>query len=77
MEVDLRLAFEWTCEECGRDIFEHAITIDKSSFDKEELEEIIESFGLDEHEEGVLQMAPQEVLCPYCKIKYKIKMDYV
>lgn len=70
--VELVQAFLWTCDECGRDNFERAITIEPESIDKDEL-----PFLTNTTQEEVADwisgggdcdflMAPQFVKCRYC-----------
>ena len=61
--VELHQAFLWTCEECGRDNFERAITHEPGDDDEDEIPEGFE---------GVWLTAPTEVTCKHCGEEFDI-----
>lgn len=61
--VELRLAFAWTCPECGIDHFERAIHAEMSA---EEMEELRADHGVQPWETGHFHSSPQSVICPSC-----------
>lgn len=66
--VELRLAFAWTCPECGLDHFERAINAEMSP---EELEELRSEHGVQPWETGHFSMSPKSVTCPECKQNFQ------
>jgi len=52
-EIELRPAYEWTCENCGRNQFESVIVIGRVG-------------GDDPADEWTWLMAPDEVMCNNC-----------
>jgi hypothetical protein len=76
--VDLVQAFLWTCDDCGRDNFERAITVSPESIDPnnlpegfndkdEEITEWITSGG-----EVVWLAAPDHVTCRHCGSEFDV-----
>lgn len=61
--IELRPAFEWTCEECGRNTYASMIRVE----DPRVIADIEEEFGTC----GALGMAPKNVTCPHCGTQYK------
>lgn len=66
--VELRPAYEWTCDECGVDQFEHGIVAELS---KEERDELAEDHGIEHPMTGDWMIAPEEVICKWCGTTYK------
>lgn len=60
--VELRPAFEWTCEECGRDQFAKCIVPEMSEEDRADLAEQIGEDPVD----GEFLCAPEQVTCAFC-----------
>lgn len=76
--VELREAFAWTCDECGRDNFETAIHLESLDSDKELIDQTLrETLGLNEFEEippeykGEFLAVPVNVSCRYCEEEYE------
>lgn len=74
--VELIQAFLWTCDECGHDNFERAITVSPESIDLENLPvttfeeaEEIKAF-LEEGGEGDFVSAPNRVRCKFCQSEF-------
>lgn len=67
--VELRPAFEWTCEECGQDNFERGLCPDMS---EEEASELRWQHGVDIEEQGCWMMAPTRVECSKCTAKFDV-----
>jgi hypothetical protein len=76
--VELLRAFLWTCDDCGRDNFERAVTISPESIDPENLPEVpgldretlqewIESGG-----QGEWVTAPRHVRCKHCNARFDV-----
>lgn len=61
--IELRPAFVWSCETCGRENFARAVVAEMSEDDRTELKE---EFGMDEVVEGDFLMRPNEVTCEHC-----------
>lgn len=64
-KVELRPAYEWTCEECGRDNFAGGVMVE---IDDQMKEDLVRS-GLDDPpmlETGFWQTRPDEVTCSHC-----------
>lgn len=69
MHVELRPAYEWTCEECGRSQFESAMLIE---LDDETKQEMIEDFGLDPDDaDGEFCDMPDSVKCKFCLTEFE------
>ncbi len=65
--TELRVAFTWTCEDCGRDHFVRAVPAPA---------DLIQAAREDGHLDITTtdpgwQVAPDEVTCPFCNIKYQ------
>jgi hypothetical protein len=68
--VELHQAFLWTCDECGRDNFERAVTCDPENFDEDSLEQL--AMILESGADGaVLVTAPDTVTCRFCRAEYE------
>lgn len=62
--VELRMAYEWTCPECGTDHFHRGLV---PELDEEDQQQVKDQLGIEPWEEGLLMMAPEKVTCPDCK----------
>lgn len=60
--VDLRPAFAWDCESCGRENFARAMRAEMSP---EDMAEMREEYGV-EFVDGEFLAAPLEVTCAFC-----------
>jgi hypothetical protein len=78
-EVELVQAFLWTCDDCGRDNFERAITVDPESTEGQEVAEFtrlatedanesVQALGLEVG--GDWLMAPRQVKCRHCGAEF-------
>lgn len=80
-KVEIRLAFEWTCEECGKDNFEHTITQtltrdqQRAMFEEHniinEWEDVPENMGFE------FNACPKIVKCDYCGEEFETTEDSV
>lgn len=66
--VEMRPAFVFTCEACGRDNFMAGIVPEMS---QEDMSELREDYGIDEHQVGTFLMMPRKVQCQQCGVTYK------
>ena len=66
--VEMRLAYVWDCEECGRENFERAVVYELSPEEKKELE------GAGEiPETGNWMSHPEHVTCKHCQSEFTAK----
>lgn len=69
ISVELRTAFEWTCEDCGRDNFVRAVV-------PESLDGVIpEGLELGDFEGGEWVMKPDAVTCGHCGAGFGVEED--
>lgn len=70
--VQLRPAFEWTCEECGRDQFGRPVAAD-SPTDLARLRELLGDEWFDKYaqQEGEWMLAPTTVICCFCGARFQ------
>lgn len=61
--VELRQAFEWTCDACGRDHFGRCV---EASLSEEEEREAKEHYGIEPWQDGGFLQLPGSVTCPDC-----------
>ncbi|MFZ5831957.1 MAG: hypothetical protein ACOY3P_17880 [Planctomycetota bacterium] len=61
--VELRPAYVWDCQECGREVFERGVVCEA---DAESEAEMREEHGIEPWEEGAWIMMPETVACPHC-----------
>ena len=66
-KVNLRLAFEWTCPECGVDHFERSMMPDLGD---KELKELKDEQGLEYDSVGEFVAVPECVICSECLTEY-------
>lgn len=72
-EVELREAFEWTCDDCGVDQFERAIPVARDSLD-DDAKEAFDS--LMDGADGVHALrAPNVVTCKNCGKAFRTSFD--
>ena len=64
--VELRHAYEWTCDECGRDNYSRGIKPSLEELDDDEREML---------DDGEWMMQPMEVTCPHCGTTFKVEHD--
>lgn len=70
-KVEIRPAYEWTCDNCGCDQFERAIIAELTP---DEIREIQDQMDIDdpaEFESGQWQLAPVDVKCKNCGAEYE------
>lgn len=77
-KVEMRPAYEWTCENCGRNNFESAIVCEMSPDDR--IDQARHMGLIDEFSEAIpdfLQVEfvsyPETVTCPHCKAEFEAK----
>lgn len=72
--VELRLAYEFTCEECGRDTFIRPIAVGEEEQQElqEEFKELTANFELPDTLKGNYSMIPTEVSCRHCDSKFQV-----
>jgi hypothetical protein len=63
--VELRNAYEWTCDECGRDSFVRGIVVEITDEDRAHMPEL----GDDVTGDWFAQ--PEKVTCPHCGTQFK------
>ena len=61
--AELRPAYAWTCDQCGRDNFCNGIVAELS---EEESAELRDEHGIDMTETGDWMRMPETVECRYC-----------
>lgn len=59
-KAELRPAYSWDCDECGREQFTRAIVPEMSDAERNELRS---QYGIEEWETGNFQSMPHEVIC--------------
>jgi hypothetical protein len=77
--VELVQAFLWTCDDCGRDNFERAITVSPESISPDNLPESVDPEILEQWTsaggEGCFMMAPDRVKCSHCQAEFAAATD--
>jgi rubredoxin len=63
--VELRPAYEWTCEGCGRDNFEKACV---PCMSEEDVRSLKAEWGISD--DGEFVQMPESVVCPHCGQKF-------
>jgi hypothetical protein len=69
-KVELRPAYEWTCEDCGADNFEGGVIVELD----EQMKEDLAKSGLDDPpmlETGYWQTQPEQVTCKHCDSEFE------
>lgn len=66
--VELNQAYQWICDDCGRENFTRAIAFEG---DEATRAEIIGELGFDIGDQGELIMAPDLVTCKHCGSVYE------
>lgn len=71
-EVELHLAFMWTCDDCGRDNFCRSVSIPLSDMSPGDIEQACEFIGCEPGDlpDGNLQTRPTRVKCPHCAAEF-------
>jgi len=72
-KVELRIAYNWTCEKCGLDNFCRAVVVEMS---EEDLQELRGVHGVESHETGDFVTRPDRVTCSACGSMYETKDPY-
>jgi hypothetical protein len=68
--VELRLAFTWTCDECGIDNFTRGVTVPPASIHEDEIDESIQEW-IESGLSGDFLTIPDTVKCQDCKAEFK------
>lgn len=71
-KVELHVAYEWICNECGRTNFVSSVIFE---FDEETEQEMREDFGLEPGDDGDFCHIPDTVKCKDCGTEYET-FDY-
>lgn len=61
--VEVRPAYTWTCEECGRDNFCNGCVVELS---EEERMELMQEHDIDPEVTGTFERIPEDVQCKFC-----------
>ena len=73
-KVEMRPAYEWTCENCGRNNFESCIVLEMTD---DERQEQLDHMGLGDNEAaqefigGHFVTSPEVVTCKHCGSKFE------
>jgi hypothetical protein len=67
-QVEIRLAYAWDCEDCGRENFERAVVYELSPDERRELLE-----QGDSPETGNWLVPPERVKCHHCGSEFETK----
>jgi hypothetical protein len=72
--VDLRLAYEWVCESCGKTNFESALIVE---LDNEDSMILLEEYGgaIEDYRTGDWLTRPDDVECQFCHTEFKTTDD--
>jgi hypothetical protein len=82
--VELAQAFLWTCDDCGRDNFERAVTVGPESLEGQEVAELALHVAGEANESaqalgievgGDWLMAPRRVKCQHCRAEFATTED--
>jgi DNA-directed RNA polymerase subunit RPC12/RpoP len=65
--VELRPAYTWDCDDCGRENFARGIV---PEFSEEEERELRDEHGVQPWEAGKFLMMPPEVQCSHCGSRF-------
>lgn len=66
--VTLNPAYMWDCDECGTENFCRGIIAEMS---EEDLAELREEHGIEEHETGDWMTMPETVVCKVCSAEFE------
>ncbi len=69
ISVELHSAFQWDCDDCGRENFCRGI---KKELSPEEETELREEFDIPESMLGSLTLVPTKVKCLFCKSEFDV-----
>jgi len=75
--VELLPAFYWICQECGKNQYQHAIHVEMSA---EDMQEVLEDLGIDIAEQlgsGEFLKIPTIVECKDCSSRFKVTCPFV
>ena len=72
MEIELRPAWSFNCEECGKENFVSGVVVELSP---EEMQELREEHGVSPDEEGEFMQQPTEVVCQFCGEWFEVGED--
>lgn len=70
--VELRPAFAWDCESCGRENFARIVIGEMSEEDRQAL---VERHGIEDSEDGDFMQVPDEVTCRHCGESFRTVVD--
>lgn len=66
-KVELRPAYAWDCDQCGRENFVNGIVITQTCLDQGSCEDA----GVDEDESGDWMLMPDRVMCSECRAEFE------
>jgi DNA-directed RNA polymerase subunit RPC12/RpoP len=69
-KVRIWTAYQWTCDDCGKDNFERAVTVELTPNDRQELAEDNDC-DPDEIRNVELCSYPEEVTCQHCGSEFE------
>ena len=72
--VPVRVVYEWTCEDCGRDNICRPISAEED-MPADEAAEAKAALGIEPWEEGQLVCVPDTVTCAYCGSEFRTPND--
>lgn len=67
-KIEIRSAYVWDCDDCGRENFERGLVVSPRSEDALELRE---ELGIPDDVEGEFCYAPEEVVCKHCNTQFE------
>jgi hypothetical protein len=70
-KIEIRPAFTFTCEECGKDTFFSGLVVDSNALTKEELLLFQEMHPDDNVEEFTVFKVPDMVACEHCDEEFE------
>lgn len=70
-DVELHMAFMWTCDGCGRDNFERSVSVEPDSVDSLP----VSLDGVPEGERVKIQSFPGQVYCTHCDCEFSTVFD--
>lgn len=71
--VELTPAFEWTCENCGKNNFVRGVVVPPAAISLEDLDESVQDW-IESGESGDFVMKPRRVKCRLCQSKFKTEV---